>query len=213
MADSFAAFGPLITPEDVEHEVEDFLKRWLPTYLAWVEADAFGMRDPDDAERVEKNLAPIASWERASEVRKWPESQLPAIVVVNQGTTGDPHDDGSGNIAATWVIGVLCVAMADTPDNTRKLAGRYAAAVYALMIHLGSIDGFAERTEWAGMSTDPLPYDDEARSLAAAMPMFRVTVRPVANTYAGIAEPPDDPFAGVPEPQTPTSKSLEIDKQ
>lgn len=198
---SYDALGQIITPSQVETEVQAHLQYWMPLYIAKVEAD--------DG-RPARSVAQIAAWERKT--IKSPEVELPAIVVVNQGVTGSPKKRDEGKIQTTWVVGVLCYAMADTWDNSRSLVGLYASAVYGLMAQHPSVSGFADDTRWVGASFDPLGGDDD-RYLAAATVIFQVDVPAVVDTRAGVLEAPNDPYVGVPDLQTPLTHHLEVDKK
>lgn len=203
-----AAYGQVITGRDVELEVTEHLQAWFPDALAEIERQSTEF----DHDNPETALREVQAWERADDVLKWPESDLPAIVVVNQGFA-DYFDDGSGVLRANATFGVLAVTSASTRDNTATLAKLYSAAVLMVFSQHPGIDGFAEGTMALSQGWNPLPLDDKSRSMAAGYTLFRASVPGVVNTRGGLLEPSDDPYTTPPDPQTPLTRHLEVTKR
>src|SRR5690606_7735445 len=82
VADSI--FGPIVTGADVERAALDTLKTWAPEYLAWVER-ATG-REPG-------SLARPRSWVNSTSIDRWPEEQLPSVLLLSTGLAEEPARD------------------------------------------------------------------------------------------------------------------------
>ena len=182
-----ATFGPIVTAGDVEGWTLDLLQRWFSTYLAEVERQ-HGYSGHD--------LPRPKGWALGPSFDKWPEDQVPGVLVSSRGTLDPPRRHGDGAFTARWGIepGVVCSAR--TQNEAHQLAALYGAAVRWLMIQRPSLDGYAAGTAWLGESYDDLGYDD-SRSLYAVRELFAVQVDEVAYSDAGPVTPdapltPDD---------------------
>lgn len=195
-----SVFGPIKTGYEVEQAVIAHLKRWMATYLAELERIS---------ELEAESLPMVRSWTTQASTEKWPEDQLPAVLVVSTGLTDQPRSEGDGTTHATWRIGLAAICSARTEAKTHAFAKLYFAALRTIMLQHPSLGGYAEKTVWGSEQYDALPIDEEKRTLAAGYGVFDVTVAEVANKLAGVLEPPDDPYA---EPgDWPTVETTEVD--
>lgn len=190
------AIGEIITGRDVEMATLVFLRRWSGTYLA-------------ECER-QKGYAPgalprIRTYTTASDFEKWPEDQLPCVVLVSPGLAEEPLADGAGVYRCKFSVGVAVVVSAATMDETAALAKLYVAALRTAILQHQSLEGFATGIEWLDENYDDLPSID-TRSLGAGQLIFAVEVAGMARRWNGPKTPnepppvdtdplPEDPYA------------------
>jgi hypothetical protein len=168
--------------------------RWMDSYLSELER-ATG-RDVGSIERPR-------SWSRKNSFDKWPDDNLPMIIIICSNLAARPTKTGSGRYRAPWAVGIAVVVSSQDEESTRNLAGLYAAAIRAIMIQHQSLDGSIEGTrgvEWLDERYGELP-SEEARTVAAARLVFSVDFDDVVTHGAGpVGPPPDqDPVADWPE--------------
>lgn len=203
IATGTATFGPIVTGGDVETWVRDLLRTWFSTYLAEVERQ-HGYSGHDLPRPRGYAIGP--SWD------KWPEDQIPGVLVSSRGVPAPPQKDGEGYYRARWLIepGVLCSAR--TQDETHALAMLYGAALRWLVTHRPSLGGHAEASDWLGESYDDLGYDD-TRSLYAVRETFAVEVVDVMLGDAGptSVEVPLEPDDTVPWPPDVDVATVELE--
>lgn len=192
-------FGPLIDTRDVQLAVKSTVQKWIKTYVALVERmNGLDPRSlPLPRSYVLKNHDALS---------KNPEDQTPAIVIVCPGTAGDPVRDGEGFYRVPYAVSVAAIVSARDEDSTSVLAKRYAAALYALMVHNGSLGGFAEGVRWRGERNDDLRPDGD-RTIAVGINVFEVLVPNVIQAGAGLKEPPEEPYE---ESELPTVDDVEV---
>lgn len=191
-------FGRIISGEDVEQWCLDLLKKWSGTYLAEVERQ----------HGIEPGLIPrVRAWVTSPSFDKWPEDQIPAVVLQSVGTGEAPLRDGDGRHRARWVMQCDSIVSARTQAESHTLSMLYAAAHRAVLLQRPSLEGHAAGLRWLGDDYTQLPYDD-IRSLAAAQFTFEVEVDDVVTSVAGPTTPGDpqdpetDPWAPWPEADT-----------
>jgi hypothetical protein len=147
-----SAIGPIVSGHDVEQATLAVLRRWMPTYLAEAERQTG---------RVVGSLPVIRGWTVATTFDKWPEDQLPAIVLISPGLASPPDADGSGEYLSF--------------DDGRSLA----AGQVTFTIEVGGIarrwNGPAHPSEPPATPTDPIPED-------ATVETVEVETRPVPIT-------------------------------
>jgi hypothetical protein len=149
-----------VSGRDVEHSMMDCLKMNIDPYLA------------------EASMLPIKSWRTDNDTDKWPESQLPCIIVVSPGLVERPVryvNAGMPTWRALWACGVGVIVSARTEGETRNLCQDYMAIIRRLVGHHRSLDGGAEGSDWIDERYDEL--DDTMRmkrSLFAGIVMFAV---------------------------------------
>lgn len=201
-----AVFGPIVDDEDVQDAVVETVKKWISTYLALIER--------------KKGLAPRSLPMPRSYVlsddgslNKKPEDQLPAIVVLTPGAgKRGPARDGSGVYMAGFVVNLAVIVSAGGEDPhlaTSRLAKRYRKALELMILHQGSLGGFAKASLFQGWRNDDLRPEDD-RSIAAGTNVFEVVVKGIAQHGAGLKEPLDEPYE---EPDLPTITEVDVETE
>jgi hypothetical protein len=184
-------FHRILTGADVEDAAIALMQKWMPTYLAEMERQTG---------RTADSLPHVRSWVRTNEFEKFPEDQLPAVLVICPGLADEPVKTGDGKYRAGWALGVAVVVSARDQAVTQELAKVYAAAIRALLLHHPSMEGLARGMEWNDERYDDLAQVDE-RTLSAARQVFTVEVDDVTTARAGPAAP--DPLPDHHEPYPP----------
>jgi hypothetical protein len=196
-------FGPIVSVGDVEGWTLALLKRWISTYLAEVERQHG---------RSGSDLPRPKGWAIGSSFDKWPEDQVPGVLVSSRGTVDVPRKRGDGSYRARWAIepGVCCSGR--TQAESHELATLYGVALRLLMIQRPSLDGHASGTVWLGEQLDDLGYDD-SRSLYAVRNVFAVEVEDVAFAGAGptLPDAPLEPDDTQPWPPWPEVETVDVD--
>lgn len=194
---SVEVFGEVLLGSNVEQAVIENLKTWFPTYVAEVERQ----------EGIDPESIPLPrSYDTVNEFRKWPENQLPAVIVVSPGLAGVPMSEGDGRTRASWAIGIGVVASAKDKRSTNNLAKLYAATVRTLMLQQQSLGGIGMGTSWRHESYSDIPTDD-GRTLGACQVILEVEAGDVVRTKAGLPVPPDNPYD--PDPVWPTVETAD----
>jgi hypothetical protein len=178
-------FERIVSGYDVERWVVDVLKRWSATYVAEVERQ-HGI--------AAGSLPTIKGWVLAPSFDKWPEDQIPGVLVVSPGLVPPPEKTGYGVYRARWRIDVGVICSARTQQQSHEQAMLYLAAHKAIVVQKPSLEGHANGVAWIDESYDALDFDD-TRSLYAATASLIVEVDNVLATLAGPAktDPPTDP--------------------
>lgn len=187
-------FGPLVTGTEVESAARETLQTWMPDYLAWLERKY---------DRAEGSLIAPRSWVSSGDIDRWPEEQLPTILLLSTGVSEEPDRDGSNIYRAKFAMGLAVVVSARDREGTDELAKLYTAACRAILLHHPSLGGLATAVEWVDERYDMLPSRNR-RQLAAGQVVFRVAVSNVAKAKVG----PITPSAVGPEPRV---EETEID--
>lgn len=198
--DDESIFGRIVTGGDVEDWCFAVLRKWSCTYLAEV-ARQHG---------IEAGKLPVPKgWVPAPSFDKWPEDQLPGIVVVSTGTTELPLRTGEGAYRARWAIRLGVICSGATQAQSRRLAQMYVAAHAAILIQRPSLEGHAAGVVWAGEDYTQLDYND-VRSLYAGEALFTVEVENVRQSAAGPITPAD-PREPCIDPWPPWSSAVIVD--
>lgn len=174
-------FDRILTTDQVEAQAIGVLKAWIPTYLAELERQT--SREPG-------SLPVPRAWTTATSFDKWPEDQLPAVLVISPGILDPPDAEGNGSYRVRFSLGIGVIVSAATMEQTAALAKTYIAALRAIMIQRPSLGGFAEGVTWLDENYDDIPFDD-FRSLGAGQAIFAVEVRNVTSRNAGPLTPDD----------------------
>lgn len=199
---SDAIFGSLVTGTDVEQAALDTLQTWSPTYLAWVERHTG---------RAAQSVPAPRSWITSADFTRWPEEQLPSVLLLSPGLAEEPSRDGRGSIRAKFALGVAVVVSARDRAETDALAKLYVAAFRAAILQHPSLGGFAEGVEWLDERYDALPGDPKRRrTLAAGQLAFRVDVRGVVEPGTGPTSPSPTPYEPQPDPTVATSVEVDV---
>jgi hypothetical protein len=172
-------FGTIKTPDEVEQAMLNHLHTWLPTYLAEIERQK-GI--------TAGSLQAPRSYVTRNEFTKWPEDQLPALVVVNFGTAGDPKREGGGEYRVPWTLGVGAVLGARDKPFTHRLTRLYGSAIVAAILQHQSLGEYAESTHWDQMSFNDI-NERQGRTLASIQSIYTVSVRETINALEGPIQP------------------------
>jgi hypothetical protein len=203
-----AIFGPIKNGRDVKQAIKGTLREWMPTYLALMERHTG--RDP-------KSLPLPRSYVMSDDgtLNKKPEDQLPAVVILTPGNGGQkPVRDGDGIYKAGFVVNVACIVSAggqNPQEATSDLAEDYRTVLELILLHNGSLGGFAESTTFEGWRADDLAAEDD-RSISAGVNVFEVLVKGIAKHGAGLPEPLDEPYEET-EPATITEVNVEVEAE
>lgn len=199
-----SAIGPIVTGRDVEVAAIRVLKRWSGTYLAECERQ----RDYEPG-----SLPRIRAWTASPTLDKWPEDQLPVVIVISPGLIDGPSPDGRGLYRARFSLGIAPVTSAAGLERTAELAKLYTAALRSCLIQHQSLEGFALGVEWLDESYDDLPLDD-GRTLGAGQAIFAVEVGGIARRWNGPSTPNDPAEVDTtPLPTDPTVETVDIATQ
>lgn len=196
-------FGRIIDGGQVEDAVIATLQLWLPTYIAEVAAQ----------NGLDRSAIPnIRSYHTVNSYDKWPEDQLPSLVVISGGVPDDITVASGGVHRAQFAFGFAVFCSANTESNTARMAKRYAAAIRACFVQHQSLGGFARGVEWKGEVYDDVESVD-SRSLASARGVYLVEVDDVVSSGKGPSEPEPKPNpAEAYEPVIAESVEVEIER-
>lgn len=190
-----SAIGRIVSGREVELAALAMLKRWSSTYLAEAERQTG---------RPVGSLPRIRTWTTAPDFEKWPEDQLPCVLLISPGLAQPPMPDGSGHYRAQFSLGLATIVSAARMDDTAELAKLYCAVHRACILQHQSLEGFAAGVTWVDENYDDLPSID-TRSLGAGQAIFAVQVDGISTRWNGPATPS--------EPPTPDSEPLPDDPE
>jgi hypothetical protein len=172
--------GPIAHAGVVELAVTTTLKKWLPTYLAEAcrQHEITGVATP-------------RSWVTASEYDRWPENQLPAIIVSAPGTEGEPRADGDRVYRADYELRVTAEIVARRAGEARLIGQLYAGAIRVALMQRRSLGDGLRVTDWLGESNATLGFTGTAdrRTRFASQNIFRVTVPNLFTERGALTEP------------------------
>jgi hypothetical protein len=186
-------FGDLFGGDQIDAALIDVLDTWMPTYLKEV-ARQRSIPQTLDAPR---SIVAVAEFDR------WPEEQLPSIVIVNPGTEGTPRNH-AGVFEASWPIEICISVSADTEAKTRRNSQLYIAAARGCIMQRRSLGHGMKGVDWGGESYT-LIESQKRRSLAGAKANFVIERENVLTVGAGPTDPLVDPQPG----DWPTVKEAE----
>lgn len=152
----------VVTAWDVEEAVISTLKARLPYYVGQL------------------NYAEPRGYVRTTTFEKWPEDQLPLVIVISPGIIEPPLKQGDGKYRANWLVGAACMVSARTEDETRKMARDYGALIRATLLQTPSLGGFARGVTWIDETYDQVEVRDR-RTLASAEATIHVEVGDVVD--------------------------------
>lgn len=194
-------FGPLVTGTEVETAARATLQTWMPDYLGWLERKY---------DRANGSLITPRSWVSANDVDRWPEEQIPSVLLLSTGLANEPARDGANIYRAKFALAVVVIVSARDRAVTDELAKLYTAACRAILLHKPSLGGFATAVEWVDEEYDVLP-DRNRRQLAAGRAVFRVEVPAVVRSKAGPSTPSPAPETPLPDEPTVTEPEVDLD--
>lgn len=182
-------YGQIVTPGMVERAFVATLELWMDDYLG-------------ELERVEGydvgEVVRPAGIITASQFAKWPEDQLPLIMVIAPGTTGKPERHAQGRYNVAWAVTAAAIVSDIDELEARRLAGAYAGAMRAAILQHKMLksplhpEGFAQFLSWKGEGYGDLGFED-ARTLDSCRVEFAVGVEDVTTEHAGPRTPSGSP--------------------
>lgn len=187
--ESGTIYGRIITGGDVERAVLATLREHAAEYVEEVERQQG--REPGALARPRGYIV-------ASQFQRWPEDQLPVVVVISPGFAGPPRRAGDGRIMARWSVGVGVIVSSAHREAARDNGQLYAAAMRALVLQHEDLGGLAAGVELQDEDYSDFPFIS-TRTLMSARVLFSATVDDV--TSAGWGSPP---WGRPPTPTDPT---------
>lgn len=179
-----SVFGPLVHAGVVEAAVKDTLETWFDTYLREIERqynrDAGSLPAPRSYRLVSETDDPV----------RWPEDQLPAVVILCPGFGEEPDRQGTGKYRVRYAVSVAVMVSAKDQGSTRQLARLYGTAAAAILLQNSSLDDFSAGVYWVDESFDDIDFETQ-RSLACAIEGFTVDVESVIDASQGPTTPVD----------------------
>jgi hypothetical protein len=195
-------FGSVVSGADVERWCLETLQKWSSTYLT--ELELRSGRTPGSLQRVRAFIT-------TPTFDKWPEDQLPALLVISVGLAERPHKNGDGRYRARWRMTLAVVCSARTQAEAHELAMDYTAWHRELLLNRQSLEGRAAGVDLIDEKYDTLPFDD-TRSLGAGEVTFTVEVNDIASANAGPVTPGDPLIPDTtPWPPWKTVKTADVD--
>jgi len=194
---SISSIGPIVSRQNVEQAYLATIIEWLSTYLSEVEA--------------QNSLAPLplppspASFYGGVDEQTFTEDDLPAVVVIAQ-PVEDAIRFGDGSYAQWFEVTVSPIVATETEDDSRALAGWYAAAVATMLTQQSDLGGFAQAT----IPIDPGRAEfvnEDVRRFAQAPATFHTFVYSTASA-AGRPTAPGYPPSPVPTVTTTTGAGV-----
>ena len=176
-------FAHVVLVTDIETAVESTLKRWIGEYVRLVERQ----------QGLTAGLKPLPkSWRVDTVAEKWPEDQLPSVMIISPGTFSEPQEDGSGEYYAWWSIGVGCLASAPDSQAARLNAAIYTAAIRDCLVNNQTLGGLAEGVTWLRESYNLAEITSD-RTLVGGIAEFSVRVASVVTWTSPATDPRSDP--------------------
>ena len=176
------AIGKVVSGHEVEAAAIAVLKKWSSTYIAYFERQT---------NREVGSLPRIRAYTTTPVFDKWPEDQLPAVVLISPGISAPPLPDGSGLYRASFALAVAVVVSTANLADTAELTKLYVAALRTCIIQHQSLEGFAQGVDWLDENYDNLPFEDN-RSLGAGQANFGVEVGSLSRRWNGPTTPWDE---------------------
>lgn len=181
-----SVFGEFIHAGEVEQAVKDTLQTWFETYLGEMERQTG--REPG-------SLPLPRSYQIVSESAdpaRWPEDQLPSIIILAPGFAEAPEHDGTGAFKVRYQVSVAAMVSARDQGATRQLSRLYGTVISAILVQQPSLGDFSCGLQWVSETFDDIPVET-SRSLACAIEGFHVDVDHVLSTAAGPTGPANFP--------------------
>lgn len=210
-----SVFGPIVSAFDVEHALVSCVRTWIRDYLAEMERQRH---------MVVGELPEFRSIVTAGDSEKFPEDQLPSLMIASPGIEtrqGAIEVHGDGAYVARWRVECSCEVSARGNRLALALCRLYAAAVRALLVQQALDQRWYEsasalvlrRIDWTGeISTVRDSTSDRTR--AASKTLLLVEVAEVTNRQMGPLDPlypPTDPDKPPEEMLTPDAERAVVD--
>lgn len=182
--------GPLVVAGALERAIAAHLTTPDPeTGGTWIND---GLRLAERAHGLEPGILELPHGVVSrSDFAKWPEDQLPVILVIAAGLAEPPTRRADGKYEARWLVGLAPVVADVDVETTHEVALVYGAAVRWAMLVKPSLGGFAEDTIWRDEQYGDVP-NLASRSIGSARSVFEVVVPDVVQRAPGQARPTAD---------------------
>lgn len=199
-----SAFGPLVSGADIEDHLQQIITRWYPSYLYEVERHV----------GIQPGTLPLLrGMARSSEIEKFPEDQLPVMIIGSPGLTDPPEVDGGGYYTAPWQVNLGVQIAAGPNRRALELARWYALATRACVIQQQQDPGVDSgmqvvRVDWRDERYRELDSIDD-RTICVGVVEINVTVANVLQRGLGPLDPiiPPQPPGPV-SPAWPTAQAV-----
>jgi len=207
--------GPGVSWYDVRRWAIAGLGLWLPFYLR-------------DAERHHGKAAGEyahlpRTFRAATDLRKWPEEQLPAIIVESPGLTDSaPQRQADRTFMSEWIVALSAVVHGQGEADTEMLASVYGLALRLMTLQQAGAWADLETYEGPALAVESVRWEDEGydgipasqrRTLVAATVTFSVVFRDVASSTGPDTPPPVDPTEDPGDWPEIVATELELDRE
>jgi hypothetical protein len=201
-------YGPMKHSGMVEDAMIDFLREWLPTYLAEINRRV---------EITDGVIPKPKSFMTVNEFGGWPEAQLPSILIMAPGLGGPApiQKNGDGSYDLAYLCGVGGVVETASQRSSLRLAKLYMAAVRNLVMQNSSLGGRVKESWFQDEDSAKVP-NQENRTLAGFEVVFVVALANVVSERHGPAttEPAVDPTVDPGQwPEIETADVVVTDKE
>jgi hypothetical protein len=194
--------GPLVSSWAFEKSAQQLLVRdanRVGLYLDELARQMGDLREDGNPIRMERPLSVLVR-ETAS---RFPESQLPGVILECPGTIGDPIRDGAGMYSAEWAMNVIAVTQGTDIDVTRSLACDLCTAATAVLLHgLVQVDDRIVDVRWSGEDSIELDGEEQdQRSRSVVGRGLVILVQDLVCDFSGLPagwDEPDPPMDGSP---------------
>lgn len=204
-------FGPLLDGSDMERAVLTFLQEWSETHIQY----ALRVKDPKK-KRWPDGIREPRSWRTVHLVReKWPEEQMPCVLVHSPGEARDPEVTADGTVLRTFGIAVGSIATGGGPnaeEDAKEIARLISSALRQAIIQHPDLecpsypDGFALDVKMGPESNNQITRGVEAeRHLMGVWVPYEITVPQTLDVNAGPDAPLEKPTEE-PEPRPHVKK-------
>lgn len=174
-----SVFGGLSHAGQLEDDLLDHLKLWLPTYLAECER------------QFDTTLPDIRSYSVVSDYDRLPQQALPVLIIESAGTEDEPENDGDRNYWARYEVRITVETAAADPLPTRRQAQTYGLALQALLLQKPAVSENVSVIDFGGVSF--AAESVEKRWRASSTSTFLIEHRDFLNSNGGPTEPDLNP--------------------
>jgi hypothetical protein len=182
---SISVIEPIFSANRLDNAAEATLRNWMPTYikdLCLQNGIAHSLDDPN-------HLVPPRSYNVRNDQARWPEEQMPAVVVVNTGMARPPRMYGDGRYSGFWRVTVLTYCHGIDKTTTNRNNQIYAAAVRAILLQKRTLGGVAAGVEWEAEDYNEATTDPQGtRTMASSAITMVFEVENIINREGGPRE-------------------------
>jgi len=176
--DEMSRVAAVVSAFEVEYTLAATVKRWMAFYLAEMEAQRA---------LKEGGLPELRSIVTSADGTRFPEEQLPALIISSTGLDDPPDVRADGLYTARWRVDCRVVVSSQGNRQARRLAALYAAMVRALIIQRASQEAEGQlhlHVDWRGENYTARFLEDE-RTRAEAVVALRVQVAEATWRFGG----------------------------